>query len=35
MDSGCGNYEQFWVTNTLRGMAGIFYCVIFKEIIVS
>jgi acetylornithine deacetylase/succinyl-diaminopimelate desuccinylase-like protein len=22
MDSGCGNYEQFWVTNTLRGMAA-------------
>jgi acetylornithine deacetylase/succinyl-diaminopimelate desuccinylase-like protein len=22
LDSGCGNYDQFWVTTSLRGMAG-------------
>jgi len=23
MDSGCGNYEQLWITNTLRGMMAL------------
>lgn len=22
LDSGCGNYEQLWITTTLRGMVG-------------
>jgi len=22
LDSGCGNYDQFWLTNSLRGVAG-------------
>jgi len=32
LDSGCGNYEQFWLTTSLRGMIGAEVCVkILKE----
>lgn len=23
LDSGCGNYDQLWMTTTLRGMAAV------------